>query len=189
MKSTALPILLAGLLPVLASAQQIAMTAEQINLRAGPDSNYPIVSVLQPNSQVIVQGCLQDYSWCDVGFGPVRGWVYAGVLRYPYQNGYAILPQVAPMVGIGVIGFAFGDYWHSHYRGQPWYREQNVWVHSAPPPRYVRPGPAPREHGEHDRGYQERPAPVAPAAPLPPGARGNSGWDPSQLNAPRPDRP
>ncbi|HEY8614524.1 MAG TPA: SH3 domain-containing protein [Roseomonas sp.] len=51
-----------------------------VNLRAGPGITYPQVTVVPAGAPVEIFGCLQGYSWCDVGFGQVRGWVSANYL-------------------------------------------------------------------------------------------------------------
>jgi uncharacterized protein YraI len=137
---------LAALAPA-AHAQHYAITAQAVNLRAGPARDYPIVAVLGPGVQVLVFGCLSDYRWCDVAEGPYRGWVYAGNLDYAFRNGYAPLPSVGTVAGIVALTFILDDYWSTHYRDRRFYAERDRWV--RPPPRVIRrpsaPGIAPAQ--------------------------------------------
>lgn len=146
--------------PLSLAAQQLAITAKAVNLRAGPDRFYPVVAVLPPNAQVAVQGCIPDYRWCDVSFGYERGWLYAGNLRYAHQQGYVPLVGIAPVIGITILSFGIHDYWGTHYRDRSWYGDRQRW---DPPPRPRARPPAPS--------YQPPPArPPAPRvrpAPLP----------------------
>jgi uncharacterized protein YraI len=71
-------LVLAGL-PAGAYAQW-AYTAKDVNLRAGPARDFPLVARLPRGLSVSVAGCLSDFRWCDVVAGPNRGWVYAGNL-------------------------------------------------------------------------------------------------------------
>lgn len=164
MKDRIVPALLAlaaCVLPLAAAAQQVASTAKPVHLRAGPDRAYPVVAVLPGGAQVVVQGCVADYRWCDVGFGAERGWVYAGNLRYPQGTVYVPLPAAAPAIGVTILYFGIHDYWDLHYRDRPWYPDRDRWVrprphgarpprplpppvHPAPPPPAVRPAPIPR---------------------------------------------
>ena len=192
--------------PVLSQAQQLASTSKQSHLRAGPDRTYPIVSILPAGAQVVVQGCMQDYRWCDVSFGPQRGWVFAGNLQYPYQSSYAPLPAVAAVVGIGVMAFVLNDYWGDHYRDRTWYRDRDRWVRPYSPVRpHIGPRPPPQAYPQrppqhagrpvppqsHAVPVQPRPQPAAPQRPRPQrnDVRTNSGWDSRHPDAPRVDKP
>src|SRR6185437_12112812 len=68
----------------MAAVAQMAQTSKWVNLRAGPAPDYPLVAQLPPATPLSVQGCVSDFSWCDV-ITPdqLRGWVYAGNLLYP----------------------------------------------------------------------------------------------------------
>src|SRR6185295_13458915 len=101
------PLLLSAIactLPCMTQAQgQPALTAKTVNVRAGPARDYPIVAVLPPGFEVGVQGCLPDYSWCDVIAGASRGWVYGGNINFAYQNAYVPALDYGPIIGIGVV--------------------------------------------------------------------------------------
>jgi uncharacterized protein YraI len=76
--------LAALLVPLAAAAQQQAQTAKWVHVRAGPAREYPLVMQLPPAAPVLVQGCLSDYSWCDVITSDNnRGWIYGGNLMRP----------------------------------------------------------------------------------------------------------
>ena len=66
-----------------------------------------------------VFGCLSDYRWCDVSYGPNRGWVYAGFLSYTYQNRPVVIYQSGSVIGFPIITFSIGTYWDTYYRGRP----------------------------------------------------------------------
>ncbi|WP_062129575.1 SH3 domain-containing protein [Paraburkholderia monticola] len=125
----------AGLLtlPGAANAQSQAYTNSGTNVRAGPASDYPIVTQLPAGVPVSVMGCLSNYQWCDVAAPNLRGWVYASRLSSPYQGGYMPLNYGATL-GLPILAFSIGDYWGNYYRGRPWYGQQSRWSHHAPPP-------------------------------------------------------
>lgn len=121
------PLLAALLLPLTVAAQPVAITATTVTVRAGPESNYPAVVVLSPGVQVIVQGCVADYVWCDVAFGYERGWVDAAGLYYDYRSAFVPLPTVAARAGIPVVSFYIEEYWGVYYRARPWYGDWHRW--------------------------------------------------------------
>lgn len=129
--------------PIAASAQE-AYTTRSVNVRGGPDTTYPPVAVLAPGAPVQVQGCLEDWSWCDVVFANDRGWVYAPYLNYDYQGSRVPFYSYAPSFGIPIVAFSLGSYWDRYYRGRSFYGRRDYWVQRAPP-QHVRPsGPPPR---------------------------------------------
>lgn len=126
---------------------QAAVTARPVNLRAGPAADYPIVAVLPAGFALAVQGCLPEYTWCDVIAGHSRGWMWAGNINYYYQNTYVPVLNYGAVLGIGALVFVFNDYWGSHYRDRPFYRDRSRWEgRHFNEPRYVgpqRPGYSP----------------------------------------------
>lgn len=146
-----------GAMPLAWSAQW-AQTARDVNLRAGPAVEYPIVARVRAGVSISVVGCLSDYHWCDVEVGPSRGWVYAGNIVYPYQGAYVPVLDYGALIGIGIVAFTLGNYWDDHYRGRPWYPQRELWI-ERPMPRH---------------GYGPGFGPGRPHAP-PPGFRPDGG--------------
>jgi len=113
--------------PMAASAQQPAYALDGAEIYAGPGQDYPLVARLAPGVAVRVQGCLSDYTWCDVTFGGNRGWVYGGELGYAYQSRRVPIAEYGPRLALPVITFSLGNYWDHHYRGRTFYHERNDW--------------------------------------------------------------
>jgi uncharacterized protein YraI len=122
---------------------QNAVITSPADVYAGPDDSYPPVAQLEPETPVQVNGCLDDWSWCDVSFEDNRGWVYAPDITYAYEGGYVPLYSYAPGLGIPVIAFSLNDYWDRYYHSRPWYGQREEWIRRGPP-RHRRPaGPPP----------------------------------------------
>ncbi|MFC5497367.1 SH3 domain-containing protein [Caenimonas terrae] len=153
-------------LTVLAGAAQaqgwLAFAAKDIHLRAGPARDYPVVAIVPAGVELQVQGCLPNYSWCDVLAGPNRGWVYAGNISYPYQGARVPVLTYGAVIGIGVLGFVINDYWHDYYRGRPWYGDRDRWIHRP----HLRPAPLPRPFPPPHGVRPEHPRLPQPAAPI-----------------------
>lgn len=113
-----------------ASAQ--AFTNRNVNMRAGPDRVFPVVTWLPANTRVRVFGCTSGWRWCDVAAGRNRGWVHASYLSN------------MPRGRTPIVTFSVGPYWDLHYRGRPWYPGAPGWAGWGQPSWRPPPPPPPR---------------------------------------------
>jgi len=115
----------------LAGFAQSAVTLRPVNVRAGPDAAFPMVTSLQSRTEVHVFGCTTGWKWCDISAGRVRGWVHSQYLTNMFRERTPI------------ISFAVEPYWDLHYRTRSWYVNRSAWagwgssgfVPPPPPPR------------------------------------------------------
>jgi uncharacterized protein YraI len=171
---------------------QNAYTAKPMNVRAGPNREYPLVAQLDAGAPLDVNGCLSDWSWCDVSFDGNRGWIYAGGLSFVYQGERVPLYSYAPSLGLPIITFSLASYWDTYYRGRPWYPQRDMWAHRPLPPRTRPPGrphagppPMPNARPPVVSGRPERPSPGGH-----PEARGEERGHPApaERRSPQPSR-
>ena len=140
----------------IASAQN-AFTSRPMNVRAGPDPEYPLVAQLDAGTPLDVHGCLSDWSWCDVSFEDNRGWIYSGGVSFVYQGERVPLYSYGPNLGLPIVAFSLSVYWGDYYRGRPWYGQRDEWEHRHFP-HHMRPsgrqyaGPPPMPHGHPETG-------------------------------------
>jgi uncharacterized protein YraI len=127
-----------------------------VNLRSGPDTEYPSVGVIPEGEPVDVRGCLKDESWCDVHWGSEQGWVFSEYLALNHRGEMTPLPDIGlSTYRIPVVVFRAGDYWKRHYVGRPWYKDRDRWVAYKPRPRagWHAPPPGARKPGWWRSGY------------------------------------
>lgn len=137
----------------IASAQN-AYTSKPMNVRAGPNRDYPLVAQVDAGAPLDVHGCLDGWSWCDVSFDGNRGWMYGGGISFDYNGGRVPLYSYGPQLGLPIITFSLGTYWGQYYTGRPWYAQRTTWAHRrfpaparlAGPRGRPQPGPRPMTH-------------------------------------------
>ncbi|WP_099865397.1 SH3 domain-containing protein [Pararhizobium haloflavum] len=132
--------------PSIASAATGYVTTN-LNVRAGPSTQYPAVTVFPVGSRVDVIGCTSGPGWCDVQAGGVRGWVSASYLDLSYQSRRVRAPSYIGRVGIPTVTFSIGSYWDNHYRGRDFYRDRGRFGG----PRVVAPRPDRRDDWRRER--------------------------------------
>ena len=137
--------------PGLAQAADAYVTGN-VNLRAGPDPDYPLIDQIPAGTEVSVQGCTGGWEWCDVIVYGDRGWIAGNYIEYEYDDRPVLLPEYGAQIGIPIVTFVMGNYWDHYYRSRPFYRERDRW-YSRPISR--RPPPPPMSHP-----YAGRPMPA-----------------------------
>lgn len=153
MKRSAACWALSLLFPLAAHAYDGYVVAD-VNLRAGPDVDYPPITTLPAGAPVSIQGCIQGWTWCDVIAGYDRGWIAGTYLQEAYRGNRVIVTDYGASIGIPVVAFSLGAYWGHYYRERPWYHDRVRWEH-------------------HSWGYRAPPRPAGWAA----GARYQTGWN------------
>lgn len=63
-----------------ALAQSAVVATTDLNVRAGPGPQYPIVGVIGADGQATLNGCLEASKWCQVSAAGVEGWAYSDYL-------------------------------------------------------------------------------------------------------------
>lgn len=134
-----------------------------VNLRAGPDIDYPVVLTIPAGDELSIQGCTDGWEWCDVIYGDARGWVAGNYIQYEYNDQPVLLSGYGAAIGIPIVSFVVADYWGHYYRNRPFWVDRERWfarpyVRRAPPPAFG--GPVhdwghDRAHfgGDHAHGY------------------------------------
>lgn len=63
-----------------AMANTTAHAVTDLNLRAGPGPQYPVIDVIARQDAAEVEGCLDSRDWCRVSYQGATGWAYGEYL-------------------------------------------------------------------------------------------------------------
>ncbi len=154
--------------PLLASANDGWVVAD-VDLQSGPDSSYPPIEGLAAGTPVMIEGCIEGWTWCDVISDESRGWVPGSFIEEDYDNQTVGIIDYGQSIGIPIVTFSLGAYWDSYYRGRPFYAQRQEWIgreiHSRPPPRPARiVASRPGDRFAPTRTYHSLPAARAPSS-------------------------
>ncbi|MGF7163673.1 uncharacterized protein YraI, partial [Rhodoligotrophos appendicifer] len=130
---TALALLGSLSLPASAQSPEVFTTAD-LNLRAGPDPSFPVVTAIPAQQSVIFHGCLQGRSWCDVTFDGARGWAYGRYLAYQTTDVRAVIPEAPSTVEVPTVTYDTATYWDEYYQDRPFYAQRGQWLNTGPGP-------------------------------------------------------
>lgn len=73
-----------------AFADTMATAWTDLNMRTGPGTGYPVVSVIPAAQAVVVEGCLDGSYWCRVTHGTVTGWASGEYLTAMVESPIAV---------------------------------------------------------------------------------------------------
>lgn len=115
-------------MPSLADAAVRGFSTANVNMRSGPSTGYPAVTVIPVGAPVTIYGCMSSVNWCDVAFAGGRGWVSGNYVQAAYrQRRVEVGPRYYQPLGIPTVTFEVGNYWDRHYRGRDFYRDRDRW--------------------------------------------------------------
>ena len=76
-----------------AQAQTIGTATTDLNIRSGPDPQFPVIGMLRANRSAAVIGCIEGSRWCQVDLRGQRGWAYS---QYMMLSGDRVALLEAP---------------------------------------------------------------------------------------------
>lgn len=140
MKSILFPAI-AGMLTVLsgaAMADTAVSAVTDLNVRAGPGPQYPVIGVLAAGQSATLNGCIENSKWCTIAEAGGQGWVYSDYVTADFGGSRVVLTQRPHGSSVTVvsppedIGENSNDYTGAIVAGEP---VEDVF---PPPPAEVR---------------------------------------------------
>lgn len=74
-------------------AETAVSAATDLNVRAGPGPQYPVIGVIDAGQSTVLRGCLENSKWCSISDSGGEGWVYADYLVGDFGGQDIVLSQ------------------------------------------------------------------------------------------------
>ena len=88
-----------------AVAQTSATATTDLNIRSGPGPEHAVIGVVNADSQVSVNGCLEGSKWCTIAHEGGQGWVYSDYLTADVSGTATVLTEGRTQVGVPVVTY------------------------------------------------------------------------------------
>ena len=92
-----------------AFAQTSATATTDLNVRAGPGPQYPIVGYIQADDSVSITGCLAASQWCTVSFAGGQGWAYSSYLVADLSGAPVVVAERQAEIGVPAVTYEGTD--------------------------------------------------------------------------------
>jgi uncharacterized protein YraI len=101
-------------LPTLAAGALVAMSGiafadtpvsavTDLNVRAGPGPQYPVIGVLAAGQQATLNGCLENSKWCTIAEAQGQGWVYSDYVAADFGGSQVMLTERPADSGVAIV--------------------------------------------------------------------------------------
>ncbi|MER8525868.1 DUF1236 domain-containing protein [Mesorhizobium sp. M0814] len=87
--------------PALADTAVSAIT--DLNVRAGPGPQYPVIGVLAAGQSATLDGCIANSKWCTIAEANGQGWVYSDYVTADFGGSRVVLTQRPASADIAIV--------------------------------------------------------------------------------------
>ncbi|MER8592969.1 MULTISPECIES: DUF1236 domain-containing protein [unclassified Mesorhizobium] len=74
-----------------------------LNVRAGPGPQYPVIGVLAAGQSATLDGCIANSKWCTIAEANGQGWVYSDYVTADFGGSRVVLTQRPASADIAVV--------------------------------------------------------------------------------------
>ncbi|MBW8907693.1 MAG: DUF1236 domain-containing protein [Mesorhizobium sp.] len=120
MKPVLLPAIAGALLAMsgAALAETAVSAVTDLNVRAGPGPQYPVIGVIAAGQSATLSGCIENSKWCTIAEAGGKGWVYSDYVTADFSGSRVIVTRRPADAGIAVVAPPADDvYGNDNYTG------------------------------------------------------------------------
>lgn len=86
-----------------ALAETAVSAVADLNVRAGPGPQYPVIGVLAAGQSATLEGCIANSKWCTIAETNGRGWIYSDYVTADFGGNAVVLTRRPADAGIAVV--------------------------------------------------------------------------------------
>jgi len=86
-----------------ALAETAVSAVTDLNVRAGPGPQYPVIGVLAAGQSATLEGCIANSKWCTIAEANGRGWVYSDYVSADFGGNAVVLTRRPADAGIAIV--------------------------------------------------------------------------------------
>ncbi|OHV90170.1 DUF1236 domain-containing protein [Mesorhizobium sp. ORS 3428] len=119
MKSVLFPALAGAVLAMsgAALADTPVSAVTDLNVRAGPGPQYPVIGVLAAGQSATLRGCIENSKWCTIAEAGGNGWVYSDYVTADFGGTRVIVTRRPADARIAVVAPPADDVYTQDYTG------------------------------------------------------------------------
>jgi uncharacterized protein YraI len=76
-----------------ALADTAVSAVADLNIRAGPGPQYPVIGVLAAGQSATLDGCIQNSKWCTIAEANGQGWIYSDYVTADFGGNKVVLTR------------------------------------------------------------------------------------------------
>ncbi|AZO10604.1 MULTISPECIES: DUF1236 domain-containing protein [unclassified Mesorhizobium] len=117
MKSVLFPAVAGALLALsgAALADTPVSAVTDLNVRAGPGPQYPVIGVLAAGQSATLTGCIQNSKWCTIAEAGGNGWVYSDYVTGEFGGNRVVLTRRPAEANIAIVQPPADDIYTDNY--------------------------------------------------------------------------
>jgi uncharacterized protein YraI len=93
-----------------ALADTAVSAVADLNVRAGPGPQYPVIGVLAAGQSATLTGCIENSKWCTIAEAGGQGWVYSDYVTADFGGSRVVLTERRSSVAVVEPPADVGDY-------------------------------------------------------------------------------
>ncbi|RUU27205.1 DUF1236 domain-containing protein [Mesorhizobium sp. M6A.T.Ce.TU.016.01.1.1] len=105
MKRILLPAVAGALVAIsgAALADTAVSAVADLNVRAGPGPQYPVIGTLAAGQSATLEGCIQNSKWCTIAEANGQGWIYSDYVTADFGGNDVVLTRRPADAGIAIV--------------------------------------------------------------------------------------